>query len=112
MENTNEYTKDNCACNHDHHDENCDCEETTIITLTLDNDTEVQCNVLGIFDCNEKEYIALLPEEGHDVYLYRYNELGEDEIELVNIEDDTEYEAVSKEFEALFSTDNPEHEEL
>ena len=36
------------------------------VTLTLDDDTEVECVVLTIFNAGEGEYIALLPMEGAD----------------------------------------------
>lgn len=48
------------------------------ITLTMEDDTEVECAILTIFPVDAKEYIALLPldEEGqnHDgeVYLYSF----------------------------------------
>lgn len=31
------------------------------VTLTLDDDSTVECAIVGIFDAAEKEYIALLP---------------------------------------------------
>ena len=37
------------------------------------------------------EYIALIPDDGtDDVYIYGYKEVGEDEFELVDIENDEE----------------------
>ena len=36
------------------------------VTLTLDDDTEVECVVLTVFNAGEHEYIALLPMEGAD----------------------------------------------
>ena len=52
-------------------------EQEMTVTLTLDDDTEVECVVLTVFNAGEHEYIALLPMEGADseegeVYLYRY----------------------------------------
>ena len=41
---------------------NCqDIEDRRTITLTLDDDTEVECAILTIFPVDAKEYIALLP---------------------------------------------------
>ena len=31
------------------------------VTLTLDDDSTVECAIVGIFDGGDKEYIALLP---------------------------------------------------
>ena len=53
-------------------------DEDLFVTLTLDDDTEVDCLVVSIFEAeNGQDYIALLPTEGPEneegeVYLYRY----------------------------------------
>ncbi|NMW84655.1 DUF1292 domain-containing protein [Peptoniphilus sp. AGMB00490] len=98
------------------HDENCDCgcnheEGYQTITLTLDDDSEMVCIVLGIFECEDNEYIALLPEdkeEGEDVFLYRYKEIDEEEVELDLIESEEEFEKVSKAFEEIFDDEEEE----
>ena len=41
-------------------------EQEMTVTLTLDDDTEVECVVLTVFNAGEHEYIALLPMEGAD----------------------------------------------
>lgn len=88
----------------------CDCgsgcgceEEVEMMHLILDDDKEVDCYVLGIFDVKEKEYIALVPEDSEDVLIYRYTETEDEGIELDNIEDDDEYEEVGKKFDELFA---------
>lgn len=100
------------------HDCGCGCgdqEEQLTVTLTLDDGSEVECAVLTIFPVNNKNYIALLPiteevEEDGEVFLYRFNELENDEIELLNIESDEEYEAVADAFDELL--DDEEFEEI
>lgn len=83
-----------CGCGHDHEEY-----EVEVLRLTLDDDTEMECYVLGVFEVGEKEYIALVPtEDEEEVFLYEYIE-AEDGIELVNIEDDDEYEKVVQAFE-------------
>lgn len=80
-------------------------EQNLTVTLTLDNDEELECDVLTIFPVGEQEYIALLPltedgeanEEG-DVYIYRYEEI-DGEPNLSNIEDDDEYDAAADAFD-------------
>lgn len=85
------------------------------VTLTLDDDTELECIVLTIFPAGDKEYIALLPmdsaedEEG-EVYLYRYEEDSEGNPSLSNIEDDDEYDIVADAFDELL--DAQEYDEL
>lgn len=77
-------------------------EEEMYMTLSFDDGAEEECLIVGVFEVDGKEYIALDPEnEDDDIYLYGYKELSEEEFELVDIEDDAEFEAVSREFEAL-----------
>ena len=90
-------------------------EQEMTVTLTLDDDTEVECVVLTIFNAGEREYIALLPVEGADseegeVYLYRYSETEDGEPTLDNIEDDDEYEMVADAFDEYL--DSCEFDEL
>ena len=79
--------------------------ESITVTLTLDNDEELECAVLGIFEADSRDYIALLPldENGDDedsqVYLYCYIDNGEEEEPgLENILDDAEFELASNAF--------------
>lgn len=92
---------DSCGCGHDHEYEH------DIITLSLDDGTELNCVVLDIFTVDNKEYIALQPEEGEEddnVFLYRFIQEGDDEPELLNIEDDDEFEAVADAFEQILDS--------
>ena len=101
-----------CGCGHDHdHDIEELNEELDTITLTLDDDTELQCSILGVFDVEgieDKEYIALLPEDDETVLIYQYKELENDEIELLTIEDDDEFDKVSAAFDSLFDEEEEE----
>lgn len=79
--------------------------ESLTVTLTLENDEELECAVLTIFETDGREYIALLPldENGDNddgqVYLYRFIDNGEDEEPgLENIIEDKEFEHVSEAF--------------
>jgi len=95
-------------------DENKNNEQATV-TLTLDDDTELECMVLTIFPAGGRDYIALLPmddieEEEGDVYLYRYEEDESGNPNLTNIEDDEEYEVAADAFDELL--DAEEYDEL
>ena len=86
------------------------------ITLTLDDDSELLCDVLATFPVTvngkEQMYIALLPTEADpdgEIYLYRFIEDGDD-IDLQNIEDDEEFDIVSDAFDELL--DEEEFDEL
>lgn len=98
--------KEKCGC----HDHECDCghdhtheEEADFITLEFDDGEEVECEVIGVFDFEGKDYIALMAEEEDEsvLYIYGYKEVGDDEFELVDIEDDDEYEKALAEFDKL-----------
>lgn len=102
------------------HGANCDCGcndvEFDTMTLTLEDGSELTCGVISIFPVKDKQYIALLPlndenesEEG-EVYLYQFVELDEENVDLINIEDDEEYELVADAFDELL--DNEEFDEL
>ena len=77
------------------------------ITLTMEDDTEVECAILTIFPVEEKEYIALLPldENGqnHDgeVYLYYFTRTEDGDPMLANIESDEEYAAAADAFDEI-----------
>nr|WP_315024669.1 DUF1292 domain-containing protein [uncultured Aminipila sp.] len=85
----------------------CDCgcgehEDSDFLTLEFDDGVEVECEIMGVFDFEGKEYIALIPDdETDDVYIYGYKEVGEEEFELVDIDDDAEFEKVVAEFDKL-----------
>ena len=96
-------------------EKNLNEEEEMTVTLTLDDDTEVECVVLTIFTAGERDYIALLPMEGEDseegeVYLYRYSETEDGTPVLDNIEDDDEYDIVADAFDEML--DDQEYDEL
>ena len=90
-------------------------EEVMTVTLTLDDDSVVECEVITIYEANGKDYIALLPlnengeSESGDVYLYRYSEV-DSEPSLENIEDDDEYEIAADAFDEWM--DEQEFEEM
>ena len=69
-------------------DEEIDEGEDLVLTLEMEDGTTEDCIVLTIFPMDDKQYIALLPvaqadDEDADVYLYGYNEVSEEEFELI-----------------------------
>ena len=76
--------------------------EPEIITLEFEDNTKVDCEVMGIFDYEDKDYIALIPQDGSDdVYIYGYQEYDDGSFELEDIEDDELFAKVSAEFESI-----------
>ena len=77
-------------------------EDEDFITLEFEDGQEIECEIMGIFECEGKEYIALIPDDDtDDVYIYGYKEISEEEFELVDILDDAEFDKVVKEFDKI-----------
>lgn len=91
-----------------------DNDDDVVVTLDMDDGSEVTCEILTIFDLDEQDYIVLLPIEqdgkawGDDdtVYIYRYFEDEEGTPSLDNIQSDEEYERVAKRFDELLEEDD------
>ena len=81
-------------------------EEPVILNIVLEDGEELPCEVIGIFEVEGKEYIALLPEDDDRVLLYIYNEIGDDDVDLQNIEDDAEFETVTEAFWEIFGDED------
>lgn len=110
--------KHESCCGGHHHDHEGGCcghhhgggeEEVITLNLELDNGESVECEVVGTFEVDEKEYIALLPENDDRVLLYIYQEEGDDLI-LENIEDEEEFERVSDTFWEIFGDEEDDEE--
>ena len=91
-------------------------DEDLFVTLTLEDDTEVDCLVVSIIEAeNGKDYIALLPTEGPEneegeVFIYRYYEDEDGEPGLDNIETEAEFYLASEAFDAL--VESGEYDEI
>lgn len=89
-------------------DEDFDADDEDVIILTLDDDTEITCFIVGVFGVENpkyegKEYIALEVEGGEDILLYGYSEEENGEFDLRAIEEEDELVAVSAAFEELMA---------
>jgi len=103
---SNENCGDGCGCGHDHEDHHHDT-----ITLTMENNEQVECAVLGIFEVEDQEYVALLPEDSEDVFIYIYKEDEDGEIELENIESQEDFDKISAAFLEIMEEEEEEEEE-
>ena len=80
--------------------------EEDIITLEYDDGEELECEVMGIFDVDEKEYIALIPQDGSDdVYIYGFKQVDGEDYDLVDL-DDEEFKRATEEFERLMNEED------
>lgn len=90
-------------------------DEDLFVTLTLEDDSEIDCQVLTIFEVEDQDYIVLIPTEDDDseegeVYIYRYFEDEEGNPSLDNIETEEEFEMVSEVFDQL--VEDGEYDEI
>ncbi len=72
------------------------------VTLDLDDGSQLECQILTIFDVDNQNYIALVPvDNDEEVIFYRYFEDEEGNPSLENIDSDEEFDAVSDRFDEL-----------
>ena len=108
-----------CGCGHDHgHEHECGCGQDhenecgcgcgcghehgqRYVTLVMDDDTEVECPIIDIFEIEEKSYIALFHPVEESVLLLRLYVHEDNTIDVGEILDDEEFELVAKTFSAM-----------
>ena len=84
-----------------------DLDEEDIITLEFDDDTAVDAEVIGVFELDDKEYIALAPIDGtDDVYIYGYKDNDDETFELLEIEDEGKFNKAVEEFDKLMDIED------
>ncbi len=84
-------------------------EDVDIITLEFEDGATVECEIMGIFDYADNEYIALIPhDDTDDVYIYGYKELDNGDFELSDIEDDDLFAKVVEEFDSIMDSEDEE----
>lgn len=75
--------------------------EPNILTLEFDNGDVIECEEIGVFECDGDDYIALIPlDDSDDVYIYGYEEDG-DEFEIFDIVDDAVFQKACEKFDDL-----------
>ena len=81
-------------------DKRAEYSEDEIITLEFDEGDSFECGIMGVFDLDDKQYIALEPlDESNDVYLYGYVQT-DDDFELLDIPEE-DFDRVAAEFDRL-----------
>ena len=84
-------------------------DEELFVTITLEDDSEIECEVLTIFEVEEQDYIALLHDNGEEdgeIFIYRYFEDEDGEPGLDNIETQEEFDMFQKCLTVLLKTEN------
>ncbi len=65
---------------------------------------EQECMIIGVFDVDGQDYIALAPTDDNEtVLIYGYHSVGEEQFQLSDIEDEGTYMKVVAEFNAIIS---------
>jgi Protein of unknown function (DUF1292). len=93
------------------HEEGCGCcgdHDDAVISIEYEDGTVVDCEILGTFEANGKEYVALVPQDsGEDaednVLIYKYAEADDDSIELIDIEDEEEFNKAAEVLDRLLN---------
>ncbi|MDI6618642.1 MAG: DUF1292 domain-containing protein [Clostridiales bacterium] len=80
-------------------------ENENIITLLDDDGKEIQCEVIDMFEFNEKEYAVLLPEEEDDPYILRVDKDEDGNEVFAVIDSDDEFEKVADAYDELLEDD-------
>ena len=84
------------------------------ILLEFDDGEEIEVDVLGTFEAEGREYVAVAPDdESGDVFLFRLEETAkteDNEFGLVDIIDDDEFDRVSAAFDAIVTADEDDEE--
>ncbi len=75
-------------------------DDVLYMTLTFDDGEEEECEVQGVFECDGKEYVALLSDNG-DAYIYGYRPLDGDEFELLDIETEEEFDRAAAKYDEI-----------
>ena len=88
-------------------------DEELFVTITLEDDSEIECEVLTIFEVEEQDYIVLLHDNGEEdgeIFIYRYFEDEDGEPGLDNIETQEEFDMVSEVFDSI--VEDGEYDEI
>ena len=87
--------------------------EDIIVTIEEDDGTETECQVICMFEYDERAYAALTPtdEDAEEAYLFSvtFEDQGDEmEFTLENIDNDELLEEVAKVFESIIGQDEDE----
>lgn len=72
-----------------------------MITLLDDEGNEVECEVIDMFEFEDKEYIVLLPVDEEDPYILRVDKDDDGNEVFAVIEDDEEFNRVAEAYDEL-----------
>lgn len=82
-------------------------EDNLVVSLPLEDGTELDCDVILIFELEGQDYVALYPCDGEpdEVYLYRCHYEGGNNMDIEEIDDEAEYDNVVEAYESIMEED-------
>ena len=90
----------------------CGCEdeemESEILVFENEDGKEESFEIIGVFEVEQKDYIALQSQEDESILLCKYIEKEDGEFEVEEIESDEEFNKVSDAFDALIEEEDEE----
>lgn len=76
-----------------------------MITLLDDEGNEIECEVIDMFEFEEKEYVVLLPVDDEDPYILRVDKDDDGNEVFAVIEDDDEFDKVAEAYDEMLDDD-------
>lgn len=81
-------------------------ETEDMITLLDEDGNEVECEVIDMFEFEDKQYIVLLPADQEDPYILRVEKDEDGSDVFAVIEDDEEFNKVAEAYDELLGEDD------
>lgn len=84
--------------------------EDIVVNLEFDDGEKEDCKLVCVLEVEDKLYAALTPvnDEG-EFYFFNYEEIGEDEFELSDIETEEEFNDVAEAFFEIMEEDEKQN---
>ncbi len=83
---------EDCGCGGHHGDETVD-----VLLLTMEDGSEIECYVLGVFDVEDKDYMVLMQKDDDELLVYQYIQ-NDDGLELLTVDDEEILEKIAQAF--------------
>ncbi len=93
-----------CGCGCEENEEELG-DEVELLVFETEDGKEESFEVIGVFEVEGKDYMALQSQEDGSILLCKYIEKEDGDYEVEEIENDEEFEKVSEVFDSLLEED-------
>ncbi len=78
-------------------------DDVLTVNLPLEDGTEIECEIVLIYEIEGQDYAALYPSSGEpdELYFFRCSYDGSDNIEFEEIADEEEFKEVTEAFDSI-----------